>query len=229
MIEASGLGKVYANGTVALKDLDLHVDRAEVLFIRGQSGAGKTTLFKLIMGMEDPSIGVLNVNGCRIGQCNSRSLRNLRRKMGVVFQDFRLIKGRSARENVELGMRVLGVSGAEVRRRAAEYLDRLGLEDRSESRVEALSWGEQQRLVVARALAREPEIILADEPTGNLDEELSLRVMDLLLGAHARGATVLVATHSPDILRQTTNRVITLRRGSLVADTAVHPGGGGLQ
>ncbi len=219
MIEASGLGKVYSNGTVALRDLDLRIADAEMLYIRGPSGAGKTTLFKLMMGMEHPSSGTLRVDDCLIGNSGSRSLRNLRRKMGVVFQDFRLINGRTAQENVELGMRVLGVQGAEVRRLAAEYLCRLGLEDRARSRVEALSWGEQQRLVVARALARQPRIVLADEPTGNLDEELSSRVMNLLREAQERGATVLVATHSPEILRQAPHRVITLSRGRLIDDT----------
>ena len=226
MIEASGLGKVYSNGTVALRDFDLRVDRNEMLFIRGQSGAGKTTLFKLMMGMELPSSGTLRVDDCVMGACGTRSLRNLRRKMGVIFQDFRLIKGRTARENVELGMRVLGVSGIEVRRRAEEYLDWLGLGDRVGSQVDSLSWGEQQRLVVARALARRPEIIFADEPTGNLDEELSTRVMDLLLAAQERGATVLVATHSPEILRQTRHRVITLSNGRLVGDVPADSGRG---
>lgn len=226
MIEASGLGKVYSNGTVALRDFNLRVDRNEVLFIRGQSGAGKTTLFKLMMGMESPSSGTLRVDDCVMGECGARSLRNLRRNMGVIFQDFRLIKGRTARENVELGMRVLGVSGAEVRRRAEEYLDRLGLADRVGSQVDSLSWGEQQRLVVARALSRRPQIILADEPTGNLDEELSTRVMDLLLAARDRGATVLVATHSPETLRQTPHRVITLSNGRLVGDVPADSGRG---
>ncbi len=226
MIEASGLGKVYSNGTVALRDFDLRVDRNEMLFIRGQSGAGKTTLFKLMMGMELPSSGTLRVDDCVMGACGTRSLRNLRRKMGVIFQDFRLIKGRTARENVELGMRVLGVSGIEVRRRAEEYLDWLGLGDRVGSQVDSLSWGEQQRLVVARALSRRPQIIFADEPTGNLDEELSTRVMDLLLAAQERGATVLVATHSPEILRQTRHRVITLSNGRLVGDVPADSGRG---
>ncbi len=227
MIEARGLKKVYPDGTQALRGLDLRVADGEMLFIRGRSGAGKTTLFRLLVGMESPTEGSLGVSGVDMGGDDHRALWQLRRRMGVIFQDFRLIKGRTARENVEMGMRVLGITGNEMRNRAEEFLERLDLTHRLATPVESLSWGERQRVAAARALCRGPSIVLADEPTGNLDEDLSRRVMDLLHEANARGATVLVATHAADVLARNNHRTITISRGSIVADTPATGGRGG--
>jgi len=221
LIQAVDVEKTYPDGTAALQGLNLSVERGEMLLIRGPSGAGKTTLFRLILGMERPTSGAVFIDDQRIDANNPGRVRALRRRVGVIFQNFRLIKGRTARENVEIGLRVLGVTGGHMRGRAEEYLRELDLAHRIDARVDSLSWGEQQRVAVARALAREPEIILADEPTGNLDEALSDRVLELLSRVRERGATVLVAIHSPDVLRKTALRVISLKSGRLVGDT--HP------
>ncbi len=219
MIETVGLEKTYPDGTTALCGLDLCVDRAEMVLIRGPSGAGKTTLFRLLLGMERPTSGEVFIDDRRVDTTSVRQVRALRRGVGMIFQDFRLIRGRTARENVEIGMRVLGLSGREMRERATRYLEEVGLDHRVNTPAELLSWGEQQRVGVARALAREPQIILADEPTGNLDEDLSHRILQLLRGARDAGASVLVAIHSPDVLRQTELRVISLQNGRLVGDS----------
>ncbi len=218
MIQASGLRKTYPDGTTALRGLDLHVAEGEMVFIRGRSGAGKTTLFRLILGMEDPTEGDLRVAERTMGGGDARSLRDLRRKMGVIFQDFRLIKGRSSRENIEMGIRVLGITGSEMRSKADELLQRLDLVHRANTPVESLSWGERQRVATARALSREPSLVLADEPTGNLDSDLSTHVIELLREANDRGATVLIATHAADILAVNRHRTITLAEGLLVSD-----------
>ncbi len=222
-----GVTKVFPNGTRAVQDLDLFVREGEMLFVRGKSGAGKSTLFRLMMGMTLPTAGKILIEGCDLAAMNRMRLRALRRRMGVIFQDFRLIRGHTARENVELGMRVLGISPRVIRKRAVEYLDYLELTEKANADVETLSWGQRQRLAAARALAREPEIILADEPTGNLDAYLSQRVLDLLLKAHAEGATVIVVTHAQSVLDQSAFRIATLEEGRLIADTeAVDQGGG---
>jgi len=223
VIKARGLEKTYPDGTTALRDIDLTVESGEMVFIRGRSGAGKTTFFRLLVGMEVPTGGALQVNGRVMGPGSSRSLRALRRKMGVIFQDFRLIEGRTALENVELGMRVLGVTGRHMRGRSRDLLERLGLDHRLYTPVESLSWGERQRVAAARALSREPEIVLADEPTGNLDAEATARVMELLYDARARGATVLIATHAADVLAANHERTITLSEGRVVADIPATP------
>jgi cell division transport system ATP-binding protein len=226
VIEARDLSKVYPNGTAALTGLDLTVNAGEMLFIRGPSGAGKTTLLRLLMGVEQPSSGSLRLGGLDMKGADAHTLRNLRRKMGVVFQDFRLIKGRTARENVEMGLRVLGVTGRQMRQRSGEYLEFLGMASKAGTYVDLLSWGEQQRVVIARALAREPEIVLADEPTGNLDDASSDRVLTLLMAARDRGATVLVATHASRMLERPGHRVIALAEGRVVQDPAGHFEGG---
>ena len=228
MIEARELMKTYPDGTTALEGIDLRVDTGELLFIRGQSGAGKTTLFRLITGMESPSGGTLVVDGHDMDRAPAGVVRQLRRQLGIVFQDFRLIRGRTAQENVELGMRVLGIRGAAMRKSASELLERVGLEHRRMTLVDALSWGERQRLEVARALARDPSIIIADEPTGNLDQELSELVLELFYSAHRRGATVLIATHAQALLSATDHRVVTLARGRLIRDTGTARREGGV-
>lgn len=228
MIEARELMKTYPDGTTALEGIDLRVDRGELLFIRGQSGAGKTTLFRLITGMESPSGGTLVVDGHDMDRAPAGVVRQLRRQLGIVFQDFRLIRGRTAQENVELGMRVLGIRGAAMRKSASDFLERVGLEHRRMTLVDALSWGERQRLEVARALARDPSIIIADEPTGNLDQELSELVLELFYSAHRRGATVLIATHAQALLSATDHRVVTLARGRLIRDTGTARREGGV-
>lgn len=220
MIEAVGLRKVYPDGTVALRDVDLQVEQGEFVFLVGRSGAGKTTLFKLIIGMEKPSGGRLLVDGVDLGSADPAEIRRLRRTVGMIFQDFRLIKGRIAADNVALGLRMLGLSAAGIRRRASAALADVGLAEKAGTRVEALSWGEQQRVAIARALARDPVLILADEPTGNLDQAMAALVMERLLAANRKGATVVVASHARALVERSGRRVLTLRDGAVLRERA---------
>lgn len=220
MIEARNLGKTYPDRTVALEGLNLRIVQGEFVILAGRSGAGKTTLFKLILGAEVPSAGVLTVYGHSVARLSLPAKRELRRKVGVVFQDFRLLKGRTAYDNVALGLRVLGLSGVQVRHRSLMALESVGLRDKLGSRVETLSWGEQQRVAVARALARRPDLILADEPTGNLDSATAAGVIELLLAANREGATVVMATHSRSLIDRPEQRVVVLEEGRIIYDGA---------
>lgn len=228
MIRADNLGVTYPDGTQALNGVNLRVAPGEFVFLVGHSGAGKTTLLKLLLGILRPTEGSLTVAGLDMKHPAGPNLRNLRRKVGAVFQDFRLIKGRTALENVALGLWVLDLPGAVIRERSAAALQAVGLAAKSQVRVETLSWGEQQRVALARALARQPSLILADEPTGNLDQGAAALVMELLLALQQKGTTVLVATHALALVRDLGRRVITLEEGRLVQDTAASVGSRGL-
>ncbi len=217
ILRAVDLGKTYPDGTRALSNVHLTVARGEMLYIKGPSGAGKTTLFRLIAGMEDPTSGQLEVNGVSMPGRGTQP-RDLRRTMGIIFQDFRLLGGWSVLENLQLGVRVLGLRLDSAA--AMDYLAQVDLSHRAQAQVAALSWGERQRLEVARALVRKPQLILADEPTGNLDAPMSERVIALLERANAGGATVIVVTHASALLAAPAGRVITLEAGRLTAATA---------
>jgi cell division transport system ATP-binding protein len=216
VIETYHLSKVYSRGIYALRDLTLSIDKGEFLFLTGASGAGKSTLLRLLLAAERPTEGQLKVGGRVLGDLRPAQIQSYRRTVGFVFQDFRLVPRFSVFENVAFVMRVLGVDLATRQRKTFQVLKWVGLQHRMNARPEELSGGEQQRVAIARALVNDPQIVLADEPTGNLDPDLSLDIMNLFRDINARGTTVLVATHDRAIIRHVGRRVITLDHGRLV-------------
>jgi cell division transport system ATP-binding protein len=217
MITLCHVSKSYGAHAPALVDLTLSVDKGEFVFITGPSGAGKSTLLRLILSAERPTEGQLMVCGRNTARLHPGAIPYLRRNMGVVFQDFKLLSTRTVEENVAIVLQVLGLPRREVARRTAARLRQVGLAHKAHHLPPTLSGGEQQRVAIARALVGDPQIVLADEPTGNLDRRRSDEVMTLLAEAHARGATVVVATHDEALLRHSPHRVIALERGRAVA------------
>jgi cell division transport system ATP-binding protein len=213
VIEIHGLSKVYAGGHVALHQVSLEVARGEFVFVTGPSGAGKTTLLRLMLRQERPSEGSIVIDGRNVGSIPASRVPELRRSIGVVFQDFKLIKRKTALENVAYVLNVAGIPRAEQRRRAYHALKGVGLAHRLHVRPDALSGGEQQRVAIARAVVNDPELLLADEPTGNLDPDLAVEIMRLFREINARGTTVVVATHDRDLIRRMQRRTIVLTRG----------------
>ena len=216
MIEAYHLSKTYSRGVYALKDLSLRVDKGEFVFITGPSGAGKSTFLRLMLGQDVPSEGQLIVNGRNLVELKPREIQGYRRNLGFVFQDFKLIPRKTVFENVAFVPRVLGVPEHQQRRRAYQVLKWVGLQHRMNAYPMELSGGEQQRIAIARALVNEPTLVLADEPTGNLDPDLSLEIMNLFREINARGTTVVVATHDRELIRQVGRRTLTLAHGRMV-------------
>ena len=220
MIQLFHVNKQYPGEAPALLDVSLHVHKGEFAFITGPSGAGKSTLMRLVFCAERASSGQLLVFGRNIGKLKAAQVPFLRRSIGVVFQDFKLLPDRTVAENVAFPLEVRGAGKKEVERRVQGILRSLGLELKADKFPLSLSGGEQQRVAVARALVGEPALLLADEPTGNLDPDRTLEVMDLLQAANARGTTVVVATHDRSLLARYRKRVIALDRGRLVSDGA---------
>ena len=218
MIEAHKLSKFYSRGLYALRDLSLSVGKGEFVFLTGPSGAGKSTLLRLLLRQERPSEGDLIVNGHNLSTLSRRDVQEYRRGIGFVFQDFKLIASRTVLENVTFVLEVLGVPPAQQRRRAFQVLKWVGLQHRVNAYPRDLSGGEQQRVAIARALANDPLLLLADEPTGNLDPDLSLEIMNLLREVNAGGTTVLVATHDRELIRLVGRRTITLDQGRIVEE-----------
>jgi cell division transport system ATP-binding protein len=208
----------YAGGMYAIRDVSLSMDRGEFLFVTGPSGAGKSTLLRLLFGAEHPTAGQVMIAGLNISRVGPRGWAELRRKIGVIFQDFKLLPDRSVFDNIAVALEIAGAPRSEIRARVWSVVKRLGLGHRLDHRPRTLSGGEQQRVAIARALVNEPPILLADEPTGNLDPDLSLDIMDILADANARGATVIVATHDPKLLERYRFRHVTLDAGRLIAD-----------
>lgn len=200
MIQASNLTLIYENGTVALKDVNVKIESGDIVYITGPSGSGKTSLLKLFMGMEYPTIGEVNVLGTNIKKGQSKKIRKLRTKIGPVFQEFKLIRGRTSLENVMMGMRFLGMSNKTIKEEAEKTLIEVGLKNKTLSLVENLSWGETQRVAIARAVARKPAIILADEPTGNLDVDNALNILNLLTSVKSKDTAVVITTHATHLL-----------------------------
>lgn len=216
MIEAKGVSLQYPDGTMALKHIDLQIEPGEMVFVTGESGSGKTSLLKLFLGMEYPTGGMLKVLGQPITGGQAAGIRQLRLLIGPVFQDFKLVKGRTALENVMLGLRFLNVSPGEVRETARKVLVGVGLGQKMQTPVENLSWGECQRLAIARAIARKPALILADEPTGNLDKYNALNILDILSSYRDNNTTVIITTHATHLIhRKKTTRIINLVNGSI--------------
>jgi cell division transport system ATP-binding protein len=219
MIQLFHVTKSYPGGTPALQDLSLEIGRAEFVFLTGPSGAGKSTLLRLLFGAERASAGEVMVDGQNIARLHRRGLAHLRRRIGVVFQDFKLLHTRTVFENVAITLEVSGAERREVQRKVRQLLRHVDLEDRATVLPSRLSGGEQQRIAVARALAGDPRLLLADEPTGNLDAERATDIMDLLAQANARGTTVIVATHDRQMLsRFAGRRIIALDKGRVLAD-----------
>jgi cell division transport system ATP-binding protein len=216
VIETHHLSKVYSRGLYALRDLTLTIEKAEFVFLTGPSGAGKSTLLRLLLLQERPSEGEVFVNGQNLATLNRREVQEYRRGIGFIFQDFKLIPSRTVLENISFVPEVLGVPAAQQRRRAFQVLKWVGLQHRMNAYPHDLSGGEQQRIAIARALVNDPVLVIADEPTGNLDPDLSLEIMNLLREINAGGTTVLVATHDRELIRLVGRRTITLDQGKVV-------------
>ncbi len=219
MIETHHLSKAYARGVYALRDLSLRVDKGEFVFLTGPSGAGKSTLLRLLLRQDVPSEGQLIVGGRNLATLTPRQVQSYRRSLGFVFQDFKLLPAKTVLENVAFVPRVLGQPMPQQQRRTFQVLKWVGLQHRMSAFPLELSGGEQQRIAIARALVNDPAIILADEPTGNLDPDLSLEIMNLFREINARGTTVVVATHDRELIRRVGRRALTLDHGHIVEMT----------
>jgi cell division transport system ATP-binding protein len=215
VIETRSLAKTYGRGMYALRGLDLQIGKGEFAFLTGPSGAGKSTLLRLLLLQERPSDGAVIVGGRDLSSLARDQVQAYRRTVGFVFQDFKLIPAKTVFENVSFVLRVLGQPVEQQRRRTYQVLKWVGLQHRLQALPQELSGGEQQRVAIARALVNEPHIVLADEPTGNLDPDLSLEIMNLFREINAGGTTVVVATHDRELIRQVGRRVIHLENGRI--------------
>ena len=218
MIELNDVSKVYERGSRALKNVSLRIEDGEFVFIMGRSGAGKSTLVRLLMKETEPSSGTIVVNDISLNEMRRSQIPKFRRTIGVVFQDFRLLRHLNVYENVAFAQRVIGRSGREIREAVPEMLTMVGLSSKYKANVSELSGGEQQRVAIARALVNRPKLLLADEPTGNLDARTADEIMQLLEEINRGGTTVLVITHSREIVQKMGKRVIVLDRGMLKSD-----------
>ncbi len=220
LIEFRGVYKAYDNGTKALADVNLKIDKGEFVFVVGASGAGKSTFIKMIIHEEKPNAGEIIVGKFKVSRLKRRHIPKLRRTMGIVFQDFRLIRNMTVFENVAFAMRVVGASKRDIRKRVAYALNIVGLNDKARNYPDELSGGEQQRVALARALVNNPSMIIADEPTGNVDPTMAYEIVDLLTEINKRGTTVIMVTHEHQLVRDFGHRVIMIENGQIVADNA---------
>lgn len=216
MIEANRISKAYTRGVYALRDLSLRIDKGDFVFLTGPSGAGKSTLLRMLLRQDVPTDGELIVDGRNLATLNRRQVQAYRRSLGFVFQDFKLLPAKTVLENVSFVPRVLGMAVTQQQRRTFQVLKWVGLQHRMNAYPMELSGGEQQRVAIARALVNEPTIILADEPTGNLDPDLSLEIMNLFREINARGTTVVVATHDRELIQRVGRRAVSLEHGAIV-------------
>jgi cell division transport system ATP-binding protein len=216
VIEAQNVSKTYSRGVYALRNLSLQVDKGDFIFLTGPSGAGKSTILRLLLRQDVPTEGQLIVGGRNLAALSPRQVQSYRRSLGFVFQDFKLLQGKTVLENVAFVPRVLGMAMPQQQRRTFQVLKWVGLQHRMNAFPLELSGGEQQRIAIARALVNDPAIILADEPTGNLDPDLSLEIMNLFREINARGTTVVVATHDRELIRRVGRRALTLDHGHVV-------------
>lgn len=220
IIEFRGVSKTYPTGTHAIEDINIRITSGEFVFVVGSSGAGKSTFMKLIMREEKANTGTIIVNGYNLTKMPRRQVPMLRRTMGIVFQDFRLIPTMNVFQNVAFAMHVVGASDRDIRREVSKALSKVGLGNKARSMPAQLSGGEQQRVGLARALVNSPDLIIADEPTGNVDPNMSYEIVSLLTEINKRGTTVLMVTHDHNLVRDFQHRVIMLERGKIVADNA---------
>ena len=218
IISLTNVSKAYSTGAPALKEVNLHISKGEFVFIVGDSGSGKSTLIKLLMRELTITSGEIKVMGYDLSRIKHRKIPKFRRNIGIVFQDFRLLKDRNVYENVAFAQRIIQKSNKEIRRNVPSMLAVVGLAGKYKAKPRQLSGGEQQRVALARALVNEPAILLADEPTGNLDPKNSLEIMRLLEQINEIGTTVLVVTHNKEIVNAMQKRVVTLKRGVIVSD-----------
>ena len=220
MIDFKHVTKVYEPKITALKDVSVHIDKGEFVFVLGHSGAGKSTFLKLMLREEKATKGEVVVNGYNLSRIREKDIPYMRRTLGVVFQDFRLIPNLTAYENIAFAMRVTNIDEKEITRRVPYILNLVGLAGKAGKLPAQLSGGEQQRVALARALVHNPDLVIADEPTGNIDPRLSIEIMELLKAINSTGTTVLVVTHEHELARRYAQRTIEMRNGVIVRDTA---------
>lgn len=218
MIHMNNVTKVYPNGSTGVENINLHINKGEFVFIVGSSGSGKSTLMKLLLKELDPTEGDIIINKVKTNELNRRQIPYLRRNLGVVFQDFRLLPNKTVYENVAFAMRVIEAPGRIIRRNVPAVLSLVGLGQKGRSYPNQLSGGEQQRTALARAIANNPPILICDEPTGNLDPETAYGIMKLLNDINKRGTTIVMATHARDIVDAMQKRVVTLHKGHIIRD-----------
>lgn len=221
MIQVSNLGKNHGRERAVLTNISFTLTKGEFVYVTGNSGAGKSTLLRLLYGAEHPSSGMVLINGINVSQCHSFALAQLRRKLGLVFQDFKLLLQRNVFDNVALPLEIQGKGQGEISKRVLQVLNYVGLEHKMRTLPQQLSGGEQQRVAIARALIVDPVLLLADEPTGNIDPEHTKGILELFKGANARGTTILMATHNYSILQRSPRRTLHLVDGRLENDISL--------
>lgn len=218
MVLLKNVSKVYDNGTYALNNVDLYIGKGDFVFVVGSSGAGKSTLIKLLLKEEDVTSGAITVGDFKVNEIKRRNVPLLRRSIGVVFQDFRLLPNKTVYDNIAFAMEIVEASKKEIRRQVPFILSMVGLSDKAKMKPHELSGGEQQRVSIARALVNNPAVLIADEPTGNLDPETSWDIVKLINDINRRGTTVIMATHDKNIVDSMKKRVIALEKGKIVRD-----------
>ncbi len=218
MLRMTNISKVYQNGSVALEDVNIHIEPGEFVFIVGPSGAGKSTFFKMLFREIQPTSGIIEVNGTNILELTDKEIPYYRRQLGIIFQDYRLLPDRTVYENVAFAMQVIETPHRKIKRRVMNVLDLVGLRGRANAYPNELSGGEQQRIAIARAIVNNPALVIADEPTGNLDPDTSWEIMNIFKEINDNGTTIVMATHAKEIVDAMAKRVIAIEKGHIVRD-----------